>query len=55
MEQKGKSAVRDLLENNILSISAYLKLLNGILNSFEAKIVGEVSEVKIRSGMFIFL
>ena len=47
MEQKGKSAVKELLENNILSISAYLKLLNGILNSFEAKIVGEVTEVKI--------
>ncbi|MCK9445343.1 exodeoxyribonuclease VII large subunit [bacterium] len=47
MEQKGKSAVKELLENNILSISAYLKLLNGILNSFEAKIVGEVSEFKI--------
>lgn len=49
MEQKGKSAVKELLDNNILSISAYLKLLNGILNSFEAKIVGEVSEVKISS------
>ncbi|HNY35692.1 MAG TPA: exodeoxyribonuclease VII large subunit [Candidatus Pacearchaeota archaeon] len=49
MEQKGKSAVKELLENNILSISAYLKLLNGILNSFEARIVGEVSEVKISS------
>jgi exodeoxyribonuclease VII large subunit len=49
MEQKGKSAVKELLENNILSISAYLKLLNGILNSFEAKIVGEVTEVKISS------
>jgi exodeoxyribonuclease VII large subunit len=49
MEQKGKSAIKELLENNILSISAYLKLLNGILNSFEARIVGEVSEVKISS------
>ena len=49
MEPKGKSAVKELLDNNILSISAYLKLLNGILNSFEAKIVGEVSEVKISS------
>jgi len=49
MEIKGKSAVKDLLENNIFSISAYLKLLNGVLNSFEAKIIGEVSEVKISS------
>ena len=49
MEIKGKSAVKDLLENNIFSISAYLKLLNGVLNSFGAKIIGEVSEVKISS------
>lgn len=38
-----------MLENNIFSISAYLKLLNGVLNSFEARIVGEVSEIKISS------
>ncbi|MFA5431914.1 MAG: exodeoxyribonuclease VII large subunit [Candidatus Paceibacterota bacterium] len=49
MEQKGKSAIKELLENNILSISAYLKLLNGVLNSFEARIVGEITEVKISS------
>ena len=54
MEQKGKSAVKELLENNILSISAYLKLLNGILNSFEARIVGEVSEVKISSPGHVY-
>lgn len=46
MESKGKSAVKELLESNIFSISAYLKLLNSILNSFQAKIVGEVSEIK---------
>jgi len=49
MESKGKPAVKELLENNIFSISAYLKLLNSILNSFEAKIIGEVTEVKISS------
>ncbi|MDD5098674.1 MAG: exodeoxyribonuclease VII large subunit, partial [Candidatus Pacebacteria bacterium] len=49
MESKGKSAVKELLENNIFSISAYLKLLNGVLNSFEARIIGEVSEIKISS------
>ncbi|MFA5714850.1 MAG: exodeoxyribonuclease VII large subunit [Candidatus Paceibacterota bacterium] len=49
MESKGKPAVKELLENNIFSISAYLKLLNGVLNSFEARILGEVSEVKISS------
>ena len=38
-----------MLENNIFSISAYLKLLNGVLNSFEARIMGEVSEIKISS------
>ncbi len=47
MESKGKSAVKELLENNIFSISAYLKILNGILNSLEARIIGEVSEVKL--------
>ena len=49
METKGKSAIKDLLENNVFSISAYLKLLNGVLNSFEARIIGEISEVKISS------
>lgn len=46
MESKGKPAVRELLENNIFSISAYLKLLNSVLNSFQARITGEVSEMK---------
>jgi exodeoxyribonuclease VII large subunit len=46
MESKGKPAIKELLENNIFSISAYLKLLNSVLNSFEARIVGEVSEMK---------
>jgi exodeoxyribonuclease VII large subunit len=54
MEQKGKSAVKEMLENNIFSISAYLKLLNGVLNSFEAKIIGEVSEVKISSAGHVY-
>lgn len=47
MEPKGKSAIREMLENNTFSISAYLKLLNGVLNSFEARIMGEVSEMKL--------
>jgi hypothetical protein len=34
METKGKSAIKELLENNVFSVSAYLKLLNGVLNSF---------------------
>lgn len=46
MEAKGKPAIREMLENNTFSISAYLKLLNSVLNSFEARIVGEVSEMK---------
>ncbi|MDD4531495.1 MAG: exodeoxyribonuclease VII large subunit [Candidatus Pacebacteria bacterium] len=46
MEAKGKPAIKELLENNTFSISAYLKLLNSVLNSFEARIVGEVSEMK---------
>lgn len=47
MDPKGKSAIREMLENNTFSISAYLKLLNGVLNSFEARIMGEVSEMKL--------
>lgn len=54
METKGKSAVKELLEKNIFSISAYLKILNGILNSFEARIIGEVSEVKISSPGHVY-
>jgi len=54
MEQKGKSAVKEMLENNVFSISAYLKLLNGILNSFQAKIIGEVSEVKISAPGHVY-
>ena len=51
---ENKSAVKELLENNVFSISVYLKLLNGILNSFEAKIIGEVSEVKISSAGHVY-
>ena len=54
METKGKSAIKELLEKNIFSISAYLKILNGILNSFEAKIIGEVSEIKISSPGHVY-
>ena len=54
METKGKSAIKELLENNVFSVSAYLKLLNGILNSFEARIIGEVSEVKISSAGHVY-
>jgi len=54
MENVGKSAVKELLENNIFSVSAYLKLLNGILNSFQGKIKGEVSELKIASSGHVY-
>ena len=54
MESKGKSAVKELLENNVFSVSAYLKLLNGILNSFQGRIKGEVSEVKIAASGHVY-
>ena len=54
METKGKLAIKELLENNVFSVSAYLKLLNGVLNSFEARIIGEVSEVKISSAGHVY-
>lgn len=37
----------DLKENNILSVSDYISILNQRLKSFQAKIVGEVSGLKI--------
>ncbi|HOS87948.1 MAG TPA: exodeoxyribonuclease VII large subunit [Candidatus Pacearchaeota archaeon] len=46
MEEKGKPALKDLLTNNIFSVSAYLTVLNSILGACEAKIKGEASEVK---------
>lgn len=54
MEQKGKSAIKDLLANNIFGVSAYLTLLNGLLNSCEAKIKGEASEVKQWSSGHVY-
>jgi len=46
MEEKGKPALKDLLTNNIFSVSAYLTVLNSILGACEAKIKGEANEVK---------
>ncbi len=54
MENKGKPYVKEMLEKNIFSVSAYLKLLNSILNSFEGKIVGEVTELKRYSSGHVY-
>ncbi|MFA5013792.1 MAG: exodeoxyribonuclease VII large subunit [Candidatus Paceibacterota bacterium] len=54
MEEKSKSYVKDLLENNIFTVSAYLTVLNSILNSCEAKVKGEVSEVKKWSSGHVY-
>lgn len=54
MEEKSKSYVKNLLENNIFSVSAYLTVLNSILNSCEAKVKGEVTEVKKWSSGHVY-
>lgn len=54
MESKGKPYVKEMLENNVFSVSAYLKLLNSILNSFEGRIKGEVSELKTASSGHVY-
>lgn len=54
METKGKPFVKEMLENNVFSVSAYLKLLNSILNSFEGRVKGEVSELKIAASGHVY-
>ncbi|MFA5368544.1 MAG: exodeoxyribonuclease VII large subunit [Candidatus Paceibacterota bacterium] len=54
MEEKSKSYVKNLLESNIFSVSAYLTILNSILNSCEAKVRGEASEVKKWSSGHVY-
>ncbi|MFA5087158.1 MAG: exodeoxyribonuclease VII large subunit [Candidatus Paceibacterota bacterium] len=54
MEEKNKSYVKNLLENNIFTVSAYITVLNSILNSCEAKVKGEVSEVKVWSSGHVY-
>jgi exodeoxyribonuclease VII large subunit len=54
MEEKSKSYVKELLESNIFTVSAYLTVLNSILNSCEAKIKGETSEVKKWSSGHVY-
>lgn len=54
MEEKGKSAIKDLLTNNIFGVSAYLTLLNSLLNACEAKVKGEASEVKKWSSGHVY-
>ncbi len=54
MESNKKSFSRELLKNNIFSVSAYISVLNGILNLCEAKIKGEVGEVKKSSAGHVY-
>ncbi|MCK9578286.1 exodeoxyribonuclease VII large subunit [bacterium] len=45
---------REYLKNNIFTVSAYVTILNGILNLCEAKIKGEVGEVKKSSAGHVY-
>ncbi|MFA5080767.1 MAG: exodeoxyribonuclease VII large subunit [Candidatus Paceibacterota bacterium] len=55
MEEKTKpSFSREFLKNNIFTVSAYITILNGILTLCEAKIKGEVTEVKKSSAGHVY-
>ncbi|MFA5178364.1 MAG: exodeoxyribonuclease VII large subunit [Candidatus Paceibacterota bacterium] len=54
MEKKEKPFLKEFLENNIFTVSAYLTVLNNILNTCEAKIKGEVTEVKKWSSGHVY-
>lgn len=45
---------REYLKNNIFTVSAYITILNGILNLCETKIKGEVGEVKKSSAGHVY-
>ncbi|BFT94705.1 MAG: exodeoxyribonuclease VII large subunit [Minisyncoccus archaeiphilus] len=54
MENSKKSFSREFLKSNIFTVSAYISILNGILNLCEAKIKGEVGEVKKSSAGHVY-
>lgn len=45
---------REYLKNNVFTVSAYITILNGILNLCETKIKGEVGEVKKSSAGHVY-
>lgn len=54
MESSKQSFSREFLKNNIFTVSAYISILNGILTLCEAKIKGEVGEVKKSSAGHVY-
>jgi exodeoxyribonuclease VII large subunit len=54
MENNKKSFSREFLRSNIFTVSAYISILNGLLNLCEAKIKGEVGEVKKSSAGHVY-
>ncbi|MDD4409485.1 MAG: exodeoxyribonuclease VII large subunit [Candidatus Pacebacteria bacterium] len=54
MENNRKSFSREFMKNNIFTVSAYITILNGLLNLCEAKIKGEVGEVKKSSAGHVY-
>lgn len=54
MENSKPSFSRDFLKSNIFTVSAYVTILNGILNLCEAKVKGEVGEVKKSSAGHVY-
>lgn len=52
--KESKSYLRETLENNTFSVSAYLDILNTLLSSCKTKVAGEVSELKRASSGHVY-
>jgi len=46
MKENSSSYIKELLETRIFSVSAYLDILNTLLQSCKTRVIGEVSELK---------
>jgi len=55
MKEKSSSYLKEILETRIFSVSAYLDILNTLLQSCKTRVIGEVSELKrAQSGHVYF-
>lgn len=52
--KENKSYLRQTLESNTFSVSAYLDILNTLLSSCKTKVVGEISELKKASSGHVY-
>ncbi|MDD3170373.1 MAG: exodeoxyribonuclease VII large subunit, partial [Candidatus Pacebacteria bacterium] len=55
MKEKSDSYIKEILSTRVFSVSAYLDILNTLLQACKTKVVGEVSEFKrAQSGHVYF-